>query len=77
MEKYDVDKLTRVTREDCERDLEAVLERLEQTSSPILICGEGKPDLLQFKWEDIKGFISEDERKAIEEACLDMEMSSR
>ena len=77
MEKYDVDKLTRVTREDCERDLEAVLERLEQTSSPILICSEGKPDLLQFKWEDIKGFISEDERKAIEEACLDMEMSSR
>ena len=77
MEKYDVDKLTRVTREDCERDLEAVLERLEQTSSPILICSEGKPDLLQLKWENIKGFISEDERKAIEEACLDMEMSSR
>ena len=69
MEKYDVDKLIRVTREDCERDLEAVLERLEQSDGPILICGEKKPDLLLFKWEDVKDSISEEERKAIEEAC--------
>ncbi len=66
---FDVDKLTRVTREDCEKDLAAVLERLEQFGGPILICGEGKPDLLLFKWEDIKGCCPEEERKAIEEAC--------
>ena len=77
MGKYDVDKLTRVTREDCERNLAAVLERLEQTGGPILICGEGKPDLLLFKWEDIKGCYPEEARKAIEEACLDKEMSSQ
>ena len=69
MKRYDIDKLTRVTREDCERDLSAVLERLEQSGSPILICGEGKPDLLLFRWEDVKGCYSEKERKAIEEAC--------
>ena len=69
MVEFDVDKLTRVTREDCERDLEAVLERSEQTGGPILICGKGKPDLLLFKWEDVKGCIPENERKAIEEAC--------
>ena len=66
---FDVDKLTRVTREECERDLAAVLERLEQSDGPILICGKGKPDLLLFKWEDAKGCIPEEERKAIEEAC--------
>ena len=69
MVEFDVEKLTRVTKEDCERDLSAVLERLEQSGSPILICGEGKPDLLLFKWEDIKGCIPEEERKAIETAC--------
>ena len=76
MVEFDVDKLTRVTREDCERDLTAVLERLEQTGGPFLIRGEGKPDLLLFKWEDIKGCYPGEERKAIEEACLDIEMSS-
>ena len=69
MGKYDIDKLTRVTRGDCEKDLEAVLERLEQSGGPILICGEGKPDLLLFKWKDIKGCILEEEQKAIEMAC--------
>lgn len=75
MGKYDVDKLTRVTREDCESDLEAVLERLEQSGGPILIRGEGKPDLLLFKWEDIKGCCPEEKRKAIEEACRNYKAS--
>ena len=50
--KIDVEKLPSVTREELEQDVDAVMERVENGESPILIRSAGTTDLLLFGWED-------------------------
>ena len=50
--KLDFDSLYTVSREVLQRDFDAILEKVENGVSPILITDEGLPDLLLFAWED-------------------------
>ena len=50
--KIDIEKLPSVTREELEQDIDAVMKRVENGESPILIRSAGTTDLLLFGWED-------------------------
>lgn len=50
--KLDFDSLYTVSREVLQRDFDAILEKVDNGISPILITDEGLPDLLLFGWED-------------------------
>lgn len=50
--KLDFDSFYTVSREEFQRDFDAILDKVEKGLSPILITDEGLPDLLLFGWED-------------------------
>ena len=50
--KLDFDSLYSVSREEFQRDFDAILEKVEKGAGPILITDQGLPDLLLFGWED-------------------------
>ena len=74
--KIDVEKLPSVTREELEQDVDAVMERVENGESPILIRSAGTTDLLLFGWEDyLRQFptlYTPEEIAEIEAACLEI-----
>ena len=74
--KIDVEKLPSVTREELEQDVDAVMERVENGESPILIRSTGTTDLLLFGWEDyLRRFptlYTPEEIAEIEAACLEI-----
>lgn len=74
--KIDVEKLPSVTREELEQDVDAVIERVENGESPILIRSTGTTDLLLFGWEDyLRRFptlYTPEEITEIEAACLEI-----
>ena len=74
--KIDVEKLPSVTREELEQDVDAVMERVENGESPILIRSVGTTDLLLFGWEDyLRRFptlYTPEEITEIEAACLEI-----
>lgn len=74
--KIDIEKLPSVTREELEQDVDAVMERVENGESPILIRSTGTTDLLLFGWEDyLRRFptlYTLEEIAEIEAACLEI-----
>lgn len=74
--KIDIEKLPSVTREELERDVDAVMERVENGESPILIRSTGTTDLLLFGWEDyLRRFptlYTPEEIAEIKAACLEI-----
>lgn len=74
--KIDIDKLPFVTREELEQNVDAVLVRVENGESPILIRSAGKTDLLLFGWEDYLNQFTTlytlEEIAEIEAACLEI-----
>ena len=74
--KIDIEKLPSVTREELEQDVDAVMERVENGESPILIRSAGKTDLLLFGWEDYLNRFptlhTSEEIAEIEAACLEI-----
>ena len=50
--KLDFDSLYSVSREEFQRDFDAILEKVEKGAGPILITDQGLPDLLLFGWKD-------------------------
>ena len=74
--KIDVEKLPSVTREELEQDIDAVMERVENGESPILIRSAGTTDLLLFGWEDyLRRFptlYTPEEITEIEAACMEI-----
>ena len=74
--KIDIEKLPSVTREELEQDVDAVMERVENGESPILIRSAGTTDLLLFGWEDyLRQFptlYTPEEIAEIEAACLEI-----
>ena len=74
--KIDIEKLPSVTREELEQDIDAVMERVENGESPILIRSAGTTDLLLFGWEDyLRRFptlYTPEEIAGIEAACLEI-----
>ena len=74
--RIDIEKLPSVTREELEQDVDAVMERVENGESPILIRSTGTTDLLLFGWEDyLRQFptlYTPEEIAEIEAACLEM-----
>lgn len=74
--KIDIEKLSSVTREELEQDVDAVMERVENGESPILIRSAGTTDLLLFGWEDyLRRFptlYTPEEIAEIEAACLEI-----
>jgi hypothetical protein len=74
--KIDIEKLPSVTREELEQDVDAVMERVENGESPILIRSAGITDLLLFGWEDyLRRFptlYTPEEIAEIEAACLEI-----
>lgn len=74
--KIDIEKLPSVTREELEQDVGAVMERVENGESPILIRSTGTTDLLLFGWEDyLRRFptlYTPEEIAEIEAACLEI-----
>lgn len=74
--KIDIEKLPSVTREELEQDIDAVMERVENGESPILIRSAGTTDLLLFGWEDyLRRFptlYTPEEIAEIEAACLEI-----
>lgn len=74
--KIDIEKLPSVTREELEQDVDAVMERVENGESPILIRSTGTTDLLLFGWEDyLRRFptlYTSEEIAEIEAACLEI-----
>lgn len=74
--KIDVEKLPSVTREELEQDVDAVMERVENGESPILIRSAGTTDLLLFGWEDylrrLPTLYTPEEITEIEAACLEI-----
>ena len=74
--KIDVEKLPSVTREELEQDVDAVMERVENGESPILIRSAGTTDLLLFGWEDyLRRFptlYTPEEITEFEAACLEI-----
>ncbi|MEY8404402.1 hypothetical protein AALA54_13890 [Oscillospiraceae bacterium 44-34] len=75
-DKIDIEKLPSVTREELEQDIDAVMERVENGESPILIRSAGTTDLLLFGWEDyLRQFptlYTPEEIAEIEAACLEI-----
>ena len=75
-EKIDIEKLSSVTMEELEQDIDAIIERVEAGESPILIRDRGKADALLFGWEDYLRRFSTlhtpEEIAEIEAACLEM-----
>ena len=75
-DKIDIEKLPSVTREELEQDIDAVMERVENGESPILIRSAGTTDLLLFGWEDyLRRFptlYTPEEITEIEAACLEI-----
>ena len=73
MQQIDLEKLYRVSREDIEKDFDAVLEKVDRGISPIFIRSKSCPDLLLFGWNDYPvrfGCLYTAEKIAvIEEAC--------
>lgn len=74
--KIDIEKLPFVTREELEQNADAVLARVENGESPILIRSAGKTDLLLFGWEDYLNrfptLYTPEEIAEIEAACLEI-----
>ena len=74
--KIDIEKLPSVTREELEQDIDAVMKRVENGESPILIRSAGTTDLLLFGWEDyLRQFptlYTPEEITEIEAACLEI-----
>lgn len=74
--RIDIEKLPSVTREELEQDVDAVMERVENGESPILIRSTGTTDLLLFGWEDyLRRFptlYTPEEIAEIEAACLEI-----
>ena len=74
--KIDIEKLPSVTREELERDVDAVMARVENGESPILIRSAGTTDLLLFGWEDylrrFPALYTPEEIAEIEAACLEI-----
>ena len=74
--KIDIEKLPSVTREELEQDIDAVMKRVENGESPILIRSAGTTDLLLFGWEDyLRRFptlYTPEEIAEIEAACLEI-----
>ena len=74
--KIDLEKLPSVTREELEQDVDAVMERVENGESPILIRSAGTTDLLLFGWEDyLRRFptlYTPEEITEIEAACMEI-----
>lgn len=74
--KIDIEKLPSVTREELEQNVDAVMERVEDGESPILIRSTGTTDLLLFGWEDyLRRFptlYTPEEIAEIEAACLEI-----
>lgn len=74
--KIDIEKLPSVSREELEQDVDAVMERVENGESPILIRSAGTTDLLLFGWEDyLRRFptlYTSEEIAEIEAACLEI-----
>lgn len=68
----DLEKLYKVTREEFAEDVDAVLDKLKETS-PILIRSDGEPDLLLFDYKhymELFGCLYTKEQIAeIEAAC--------
>ena len=79
-DKIDIEKLPSVTREELEQDIDAVMERVENGESPILIRSAGTTDLLLFGWEDyLRRFptlYTPEEIAEIEAACLEIKVSA-
>ena len=74
--RLDIEKLPSVTREELEQDVDAVMERVENGESPILIRTTGTTDLLLFGWKDyLRQFptlYTPEEIAEIEAACLEI-----
>ena len=74
--KIDIEKLPSVTREELEQDIDAVMKRVENGESPILIRSAGTTDLLLFGWEDyLRRFptlYTPEEITEIEAACMEI-----
>ena len=74
--KIDREELPFVTREELEQNVDAVLARIENGESPILIRNAGNPDLLLFGWEDYLSRFptlhTPEEIAEIEAACFEM-----
>ena len=74
--RIDIEKLPSVTREELEQDVDAVMERVENGESPILIRSTGTTDLLLFGWKDyLRQFptlYTPEEIAEIEAACLEI-----
>lgn len=74
--KIDIEKLHSVTREELEQDVDAVMKRVKNGESPILIRSAGKTDLLLLGWEDYLNrfptLYTSEEIAKIEAACLEM-----
>ena len=74
--RIDIEKLPSVTREELEQDVDAVMERVENGESPILIRSAGTTDLLLFGWEDyLRRFptlYTPEEITEIEAACMEI-----
>ena len=62
MNNLDLEKLYKVTREEFGENVDAVLEKVKETS-PILIRSEGEPDLLLFDYEHYMEFGSTEKRE--------------
>lgn len=76
MNSIDLEKLYKVTREEFCANVDAVLDKVKETS-PILIRSEGEPDLLLFDYKqymDLFGFLYTEEQIAeIEAGCASYE----
>lgn len=73
-----IDLVYKVTREEFCADVDAVLDKVKETS-PILIRSEGEPDLLLFDYKqymDLFGFLYTEEQIAeIEAGCANCKES--
>lgn len=76
MNNIDLEKLYTVTREEFGENVDAVLDKVKETS-PILIRSEGEPDLLLFDYEqymELFGFLyTEEQIVEIEAGCASCE----
>ena len=72
MNNIDLEKLYKVTRKEFENDVDAVLDKVKETS-PILIRSEGEPDLLLFDYSHYMKLFgclyTEEQIAEIEAAC--------
>lgn len=72
-ERINYAKIPSVTEDELLRDIDAILKRVNQGESPILICCNSGSKLLLFSWEDYwnryAALYPEGERERVEEAC--------